>query len=275
MRRGALLVFFALATGCSLIVDLGGLGGSDASSDVEASTPDVATDVINDAPPLADGPVDDSGRWCAAYADGGLGVFCEDFDEPDASFTFSASNGATASLDEDAAYSPPRSVVVNVPVVDGGPAQHASYNHPMSPIVQTITYSLDFRVDLVGNSGADVMQMQLPALTGQRYFILSLDPTGMHVIEQYSTTDAGLVLLHHPHITFTWDGAWHRAALTVHLMSPRTSTLVIDGATVEANAPLDPAWAPSSFTPFAGITYTQGVTTPWKVHVDDMLVVGQ
>jgi hypothetical protein len=268
--RLVVAVFFAMSS-CALLTDVDGLAtdaggesGADATTDApDEASGDASTDVAVEA---------EAGPFCAPYAEAGVLVYCQDFDAPDAAaLAFLTSGTGAAAVDTSDDLSPPASLLTSVAVSDAGTA-HAYSNHVMSVAPSTATLSFDMKVVTLGAPYLDIVELVFAETTGTRDLILQIDPTGMTVEEEYPL-DAGFTTLSHPHIGFAWGNGWHHVVVTANLSgTTKTSSLVIDSQTLEANYALFPGWTPALFNVAIGVTFAPTSPSAWAVRFDDELV---
>ncbi len=267
--RLVLASIFAMS-GCALLTDVSGLAGDagvesgvDATTDApEEASVDASADVAVEA---------EAGAFCAPYAEAGVLVYCQDFDAPDASLSFLTSGTGAASVDTGDDLSPPASLLATVGASDAGIA-HAYLNRLMSVAPSTAVLSFDMKVVTIGAPYLDVVELVFAQTTGTRDLIVQIDPAGLTVEEEYPV-DAGFTTLSHPHIAFTWGNGWHHFVVTANLSgATKTSSLVIDSQTLEANYPLFPGWTPALFNVAIGVTFAPTSPSAWTVRFDDELV---
>jgi hypothetical protein len=133
-------VVASLAAGlaaCSLITTLGDLGASDGGTDASL---DVASDVI---------AITDAGPSDAPFCKRADHTLCDDFDELPLGALWSSQHvvSATLVLDDDAAVSPPRSLVASVPDAQAGSAY---LQRDFTGSASRVTCQFDARMDSLG-----------------------------------------------------------------------------------------------------------------------------
>jgi hypothetical protein len=147
----------------------------------------VSGDATTSDAPSGDGPSDgtgDDGGGSDAGQEGGGGptgcaaiqpkpLFCEDFDENDASpGDTSMTAGGTVTLDTATFTSSPRSVHFVVPSTTGGVARaRINLDFVLQALPSQMTFSFDVRVDSADTSATNLVTLELPSLYEVGYFV--------------------------------------------------------------------------------------------------------
>lgn len=136
-RAAAVACIAAGLVACSLITTLGDLGASDGGIDAAL---DVASDVI---------AITDAGPSDAPFCKRADHTLCDDFDELALGALWSSQHvvSATLVLDDDAAVSPPRSLVASVPDAQAG---NAYLQRDFTGSASRVTCQFDARMDYLG-----------------------------------------------------------------------------------------------------------------------------
>jgi hypothetical protein len=157
MMRWAWFVVAALGAaplGCELISGLDGLTTDDASLDGEAD--DAPVDAVGDSP-LSDGSDTgpSCGTWCQCNTSSTAVVLCDDFDRAGETLGdiwdggASSGPGATIVLALDASFTPPGSLIADVP--NGNMTVQAVLTEGVAPLM-TRAVSLSFEMRIGGSS---------------------------------------------------------------------------------------------------------------------------
>lgn len=290
--RGIAVVSSGLAwlAGCSVLVSVDDLRAVDASLDAtadavdELSPADATVLDAGDAGDAGDAEALDGGAsdasFCPTAADGGT-VFCDDFDESDAS-TFpewsgvvASGGGAVSRVASDA--SAPFCVELAMGAGDAGPQSELYEVFVLTP-TQSMKLACRMRVlEYPSNGGAinvDQLRFTGDAKTGATDF-LSLRPTSATFTEQFY--DAG-VYTTTPHALQTTLGAssWHDVEVDWDLGDGGiVATVYFDHVAVSSALKLDARTAFGTPTLYVGMSYEDPGAGGSTVDVDDVVFAFQ
>jgi len=262
------LVLLASLSGCGLFPDLSLLsgedaGGSDAMSD---ATSDVSTfDVTSDAPP-SDAGLDVKKSPCSQPH-----TFCDDFDDGSLGATWDKSDNTGGGILSQStnAVSPPYAFQAQVPGGGGHPdailqeylaaAQHVHYECDIVIMgSQSTNMEIDYFDFAFQPAGYSYGNFNLEQLNPGATLEEISRPTGADA-SAYNDDNFNLVLSSWKHVVVDIDFA------------KSTFTLAVDGVTIDAMS-MKPVLASSVSTLGVGVTYSGGLTAPWTVLIDNVVV---
>jgi hypothetical protein len=257
------LVVLASVSACGLFPDLGPLSGGDAGASDAAF--DVTNDATNDAPPSDAGP-DVKTSPCAAKH-----TFCDDFDDGALGATWDyPNNGLGGTLSQSTnAVTPPYAFQAQVPGDAGHPYAMLQKYLPASTHVH-------FECDLM-IIGSQSAQMEVD------YFDFAFKPSGYvygdfnleqlnpgGTVEQIARTTADAGNTYNDDNFASDFTTWKHIVVDIDY-AKSTFTFIVDGTTVDAMS-MKPPLASAQATLGVGITYVGGLTAPWTVLVDNVVV---
>ena len=222
----------------------------------------------------------EAGPWCAT--NGAPGSFCCDFDTDDLTVFNDTKlyNGATVSLDTEAASSPPRSLLVKTPVnqaasPDAGAFSEGHVHYISTPGATAFAeVALTFRIDKAAtlqSVGLVVFRFvgpdrnyeaRLLLETDRRLFISEFDTKTLVYAEPFRASTPIPV------------GTWVRAKFRVELLASGSgrADLEIDGTPVATAVTLKPFHPKGELRTDIGATYVKTPNDGWTVRIDDLLI---
>jgi hypothetical protein len=240
-------------------------GARPASTDAEAQ----ADTAVPEAAPQDSAP----SPFCATRAPGA--VFCADFDEGTLLAGWSSTSavpGSTIDLDPDASFSPPASLVASLPDGQGSTRVYRTLDQTLS----FVHVELDLRVDVFDPS-ADPNAAFCP-------FAIDLDSghelrlvTGRlrTYLEEVQSGDGGAqVFQGYDFATTLPVSTWVHVVLEIDTAaSPPTARASSNGAP-SVTAELDRSWRAGAPVVMAGAIFAVNSGSPWRGHLDDIVVSG-
>jgi len=248
-----------MTTCCSLVwpydhLTAGGAGAGDGGADA----------------PRADAAGDEGGA-CAARR----WALCDDFDHAElgALWATTSAVGGTLTLDTDASVSPPRSLLVTVPLPSEAAAPQAFLGQTFGAPTSALHCEIDLRVDLVDPKGAvNPLNIALtptdPDYKNYSLFLV-IDANALKFLEYMDFADGGsfepCAQLAPPS-----TGQWLHYAIDVDVLSGRGT--LWEGTTRLATMPLHLPRSASATTLEVGQTYVYapGGDSTWQLRFDDV-----
>ncbi len=261
MRWLACVSSVALASACSVLTNLDDLRNtSDATAPDVGAEPDAEPDVTS-AP--------DSATFCAPYENVAL-AYCESFDTiTDASMPTLVTGNATAIIDDADFVSPPASLLMQVPASDAGSVKsYLSRAIAVEPSKVVVDFELE--VQSFANTSVNIAAIGIASTPINRTLVAILYVDGIQLQESAPGADGGIEYIDHPFINLTWNHTWHAIEIVLDIAN-KTSSLVVDGTTWEANYPLVPGWVKGLFTLNVGVTYANAPNAGYALRVDNVL----
>jgi hypothetical protein len=252
----AIVLTAGAVVACSALTSLDDLRGTDAAPDVV----DASFDALTEAAPTP---------FCAPYVDAAL-TYCESFDlvTDGAALALATGGDATAKIDDSDFTSPPASLRLDVSTTNA-PSVKAYLTHSIAAEPSKVVVDFELEVVSLANTAVNVAAIGIASTTGNRSVNAILYVTGIQLQESVPT-DAGTAYIDHPYISRTWDHEWHAIEIVLDL-GTKTTSLAIDGATLEANYALSSGWAKGLFTLNIGVTYANAPDAGYTLRADDVL----
>jgi hypothetical protein len=271
-------VFVASASACSLLTPLDNLGGDAATEAASDASLDVVTDVAADVVVTdADASQADAG-FCPTLEAGQ--VFCDDFDESDASVfpnwsKLVASNGGAVFRGASDASSPFCAELI-VPPNDGGPQAELVKSFISAP-TQRVTYAFNLRVVRYpsGNARFNLSPVEFAgsANAGATDFI-ALTSSGASFTEQFPIDGGGFATVGHPITKGIAANVWVsvRIVWTVGDAGGGTANIFFDGLPVVSQITLDARTVFGLPYMTAGVSYQDPGADGVDLQVDNVVM---
>ncbi len=244
-------------------------------------TPEPATEPTPTPTPAPDGQAAgalDAGNAAVRFCADAGGVFCDDFDDDervDVSARWSALDGGGLALDEGAALSPPRSLVLRTKsFATSGPKQVTSlvFNIP-EPIAfpASLRVSLDLRVTVASTDPGHIVPVRVAfGVQGEAVGVALVRDAGTRVHQVTVVDDLPVPMLATAVGPFVKPGEWQRLELDLDRDAKRvTVRLGREQSPLELPLPGD-LIGPVRLE--IGAPLLDGRATPWTIHFDNVVV---
>jgi hypothetical protein len=228
-------------------------------------------------PGSADSAADGGDASALPFCQSSTHTFCSDFDEGqpvDFGWTTSATVDGGVLLVDDAAFSPPGSLLASTPAFDNTTRQALEVQLRRALPVATTSAHLDIevRVDTVDNSGASLFLLQFGTGAGNdRYEVhlvampsstVILEGTPIDAGRRFLTTDVGVALA---------PGQWAHVVLDV-TFSPPELALRINGSPPLQKALLSGWESGPTYLEVGIANYVGKVLPPMQAHIDNVAI---
>lgn len=261
MSRAALWIACVIAlAACSILTDFDGYVNEGSPATDGALDAEAPLDAHGDSE--ADGAV---ARYCTSLLP--PPAFCDDFDGVDAGSALSERSRAEAR--EDDFVSPPRSLRITVDPLDKGDTS-AAFSAPLSTSPHRLRCRFHLKVEATDET-TSVVQFRFVAGTKEALLELQVRAHDVGVAEYLSYGDGGSTFLLHDTTPMEWPSEWMH--VEVVWTDTFSSSLVINGATLETNVPLHPNWFKGLATVFYGNAFANGITTTQRrMRIDNVVI---